>query len=273
MHANLLFLKPQFATAEWVIKVTETQKDDGVKFRSFTENQFWRMIDYAMSDDFPTVNTDILCWVDGESCEFSLDLSFNLDIPIAPVSLDYKPLRGEKFTISQTVPLPLQISWKLHQTIVRPRLKDLFDLIHLLQHPSFTKESLEQTLHALAMECNTENIGKERIKSVFSGDLGKIYEGSDIEKEWALWRHENYSSGGAKFSFGFAKHITNSNKLPFTAKEFEGQFKIALQNAGITIETIEEMAIKNNSKIQVENSTETKTENTSWLDSLKKFFG
>ena len=41
---------------EWLINITKTNKNDGVKFRSFRENAFWRMIDYAMSDDFPTVN-------------------------------------------------------------------------------------------------------------------------------------------------------------------------------------------------------------------------
>jgi hypothetical protein len=39
--------------------VTELDLDDGVMFRSFRENAFWRYIDYAMADDFPTVNTDI----------------------------------------------------------------------------------------------------------------------------------------------------------------------------------------------------------------------
>lgn len=40
---------------DWMIKVTETELDDGVKFRSFSQNAFWRGIDYAMADDFPTV--------------------------------------------------------------------------------------------------------------------------------------------------------------------------------------------------------------------------
>src|SRR4051812_43337845 len=37
----------------WVIQVTETSQKDGVRFQSFKENAFWRMIDYAMADDFP----------------------------------------------------------------------------------------------------------------------------------------------------------------------------------------------------------------------------
>src|SRR5687767_5705880 len=49
---------------EWMIMISEMYENDGVHFRSFRENKFWRMIDYAMADDFPTVNTDLDCWVD-----------------------------------------------------------------------------------------------------------------------------------------------------------------------------------------------------------------
>jgi hypothetical protein len=36
----------------WVTEITELDLNDGVKFRSFKENEFWRRIDYAMADDF-----------------------------------------------------------------------------------------------------------------------------------------------------------------------------------------------------------------------------
>ncbi len=44
---------------DWMIQATELDLDDGIVFRSFRENAFWRSIDYAMADDFPTVNTDL----------------------------------------------------------------------------------------------------------------------------------------------------------------------------------------------------------------------
>lgn len=229
--------------SDWAAKVTAVEKDDGVKFRSFRENEFWRMIDYAMADDFPTVNTDILCWVDEKPCEFSFDLSFNLDITVPPISLTYRPLRGKIFEVPQTVPLPLQISWKLHQTIVRPRFKDIFDLIYLMNYPAFDREMRNQTLQALAMECNAGDVNKDSVKKVFSGDLSKIYSASNIEREWTLWRHQNNSYGLLPFSYGFAKHITDADKLPMTWKVFEEKFKAALLNAGITPQLVEEMPI------------------------------
>lgn len=55
---------------DWVIKVTEMYERDGVQFQSFKENAFWRMLDYAMADDFPTINTDLKCWVDREEFDW-----------------------------------------------------------------------------------------------------------------------------------------------------------------------------------------------------------
>jgi hypothetical protein len=78
---------------EWMTAVTELDLNDGVRFQSFKENQFWRMMDYAMADDFPTVNTDITCWVDGEEVLLTIDISFNLDVEQPPIPLRYQPYR------------------------------------------------------------------------------------------------------------------------------------------------------------------------------------
>ena len=129
---------------EWAIAVTQIKKNDGVKFRNFTKNAFWREIDYAMADDFPTVNTDILCWVDGKEVEFGMDLSFNLPLEYPPIYLVYRPIRGDAFHLSNTVPLCLQISWKVHQSLIRPRFKDFLDLMHLVQHWSFNDTVLAE---------------------------------------------------------------------------------------------------------------------------------
>jgi hypothetical protein len=72
----------------WITAVTESNLDDGVRFRSFKENPFWRMIDYAMSDDFPTVNTDLMCWIDGEKFGFTMDISVQFRRRSAAYSVD-----------------------------------------------------------------------------------------------------------------------------------------------------------------------------------------
>ena len=52
--------------SQWMQAVTTLYySDDGVTFAPFAENTFWRNVDYAMSDDFHTVNTDFECRADG----------------------------------------------------------------------------------------------------------------------------------------------------------------------------------------------------------------
>lgn len=96
---------------DWVIQVTELPMDDGISFRSFRENAFWRMIDYAMDDDFPTVNTDLEYQIaGGEPQQLSLDISFNLPMAVPSVPLWYQPAQGAPFTVSHTTPLSLQVA-------------------------------------------------------------------------------------------------------------------------------------------------------------------
>ena len=75
------------ALDEWMIAVSETFEMDGVHFRSFRENAFWRGIDYAMADDFPTVNTDLDGSLDGgPEYQYSIDVSYNLPVDVPPVN-------------------------------------------------------------------------------------------------------------------------------------------------------------------------------------------
>ncbi|MED1781398.1 nucleotidyl transferase AbiEii/AbiGii toxin family protein [Brevibacillus fortis] len=167
----------------WMIQVTELDLNDGIVFRSFRENAFWRCIDYAMADDFPTINTDIAYYFKGQTrdadqySELSLDISFNLEMEKEPVPLEYRPFFGDSFLVPYTVPLSIQIAWKLHQTIVRPRFKDLYDLKFLLSHKSYDNEALQETLQALVNECSIDPaIKKEDMKKVLVDDLHHLYD-------------------------------------------------------------------------------------------------
>ncbi|WP_044640069.1 nucleotidyl transferase AbiEii/AbiGii toxin family protein [Risungbinella massiliensis] len=165
---------------DWMIQITEMDLNDGIKFRSFRENSFWRYIDYAMAEDFPTVNTDIeYYFTDDEkgilNDELCLDVSFNLEMDGKPVPLEYRPVLGEKFSVPYTVPLSIQVAWKLHQTIVRPRFKDLYDLKHLLSHPSYDEHARKETLQNLVNECSMDqSITKEDIKKILVDDLRNL---------------------------------------------------------------------------------------------------
>jgi hypothetical protein len=228
----------------WATAVTETHLEDGVKFRSFKENAFWRMIDYAMSDDFPTVNTDLLCWVDGEKFQFTMDISFNLDVEVPAIALIYKPLRGESFVVPNTVPLALQVSWKMHQTLVRPRFKDLFDLIHLLQHPDFNAQTLSDALQALVNECSVDKVDLMRYKYLIFNDLDKLYPNNSINDNWHSWRHK--TDRVREFPNNLINHetaneITDASKLPVGLFHFKKLFHEALEKAGFTAISVQDL--------------------------------
>ncbi len=216
---------------DWMTKVTEMFANDGVRFRSFTENAFWRMIDYAMAGDFPTTSTDLKCWIGEDIVEpCRIDVSFNLDVEVPPVPLLYRPLRGNAFMVPNTVPLALQVSWKLHQTLVRPRFKDLFDLIHLVQHPAFTPDVLEQTWRALVNECRVDGTDPKRIGYLLSGEPDRLFS-HPIDDSWKFWRHNVKGKGELLFE-QTATAITNVEKMIPNLTEFKEQLRQALLQAG-----------------------------------------
>ncbi|PSK92693.1 nucleotidyl transferase AbiEii/AbiGii toxin family protein [Taibaiella chishuiensis] len=222
----------------WATAVTRLAFDDGVRFRDFKENEFWRRIDYAMDDDFPTVNTDLKCWVADQELEFPMDVSFNLPIDLAPVPLLYKPLQGEPFTIPFSTPLALQVAWKIHQTLVRPRFKDLLDLLYLVQHKDFTPTTLQQSFAALLAECKADKTDLWKIKTFLSYKLGPLFAPHDMQAVWKQWRHYVYrpfSGNGIVIPYNDrAEHLTDINLLPEKLDDFITLFRNAMEQAGFT---------------------------------------
>lgn len=216
---------------DWATKVTEHFIDDGVTFISFKENPFWRRIDYAMADDFPTVNTDLVCFVDGQEFNyFSLDISYNLDLECPPISLNYKPFRGKAFTIPHTVPIALQVSWKIHQSLVRPRHKDLFDLIFLVQHPSFDGNALKVMLQALVNECHFDEIDEKELHWFLGYEFEKLFDKNPVyELNWEVWRLEDYP---ACASYMMSPALLQT--IPESFSEFGKMLGSVLQQKGIS---------------------------------------
>jgi hypothetical protein len=233
-EANTLF-------NDWVTAVTEWPEDDGVAFISFTENAFWRRIDYAMDDDFPTVNTDLVCWIDGEKFDwFSLDISFNLDVEVPPVPLLYQPLRGGTFLVPSTVPLALQVSWKLHQTLVRPRFKDLFDLTHLLVYPGFGPTVREQALQALVNECSADRVDTGLMQWFLTGNMQPLFREINVTRAWEYWRFGTGNGSTYDYSEG-ADQLTDADALPERLVDFLNAFRVALAAAGFSPEVLAQL--------------------------------
>lgn len=187
-HAGRIF-------SSWMIAITEMELDDGVVFSSFAKNDFWRGIDYAMNDDFPTVNTDLECTIDGQYHDLGgLDVSWNLPLDAPTISLDYRPINGDSFTFPHVVPLSLQIAWKLHQTAVRFRHKDIIDLILLLELPSCDEETIQQAYQAYINECHKDEIAPGLIIKYLDQDIRiKLMSLNPELPTWEEYRATHYS--------------------------------------------------------------------------------
>lgn len=226
---------------DWLIAVTELNLNDGVKYHKFDGDEYWQRIDYAMADDFPTLNIDLWYLVDSmvDYSRFSLDISFNLNIQHSPVPLMYKPAYGDPFFIPQTVPLFLQVAWKIHQTLVRPRFKDLFDLMYLTQHITFDKNNC---MRVLIDECNMSNVNLTKLRDFFSYQINNLFRDNSIQENWDHWRHRKQSAWELDSKLSDiddkVRYITDATKVPTKLSVFLEQFKNALQKSGLTIDLL-----------------------------------
>lgn len=222
----------------WVWEITNLAVDDGASFRDFGENAFWRNIDYSMSDDFPTVNTDVDCVidVDGKEVNFTLDLdiSFNLDVEFPPVLLNYVANDGSQFILPKTTPLSLQVAWKLHQTITRPRFKDLYDMVFLVTHVWFDAGERKNMLQALVNECYQDGVDAKRLDFLLSGDWEQLFPQNSLKGTWMFWRtgvrFQNRPMVGWEEITG---SIRNLDHVPEDLSNFKQMVLHALDQAGL----------------------------------------
>jgi len=167
---------------KWMTTITTMDAGDGLRFRDFRENNFWRRMDYAMNDDFPTTNTDLSCTLeDGSEVDIQLDISWNLPVPVSPIALEYRPEQGAAFRLPSTVPVPLQLSWKIHQSVVAPRPKDLVDVILLLEAYPLNQEERIATLSAFRQECRKDGFSEKRLSLYQDNILARYFEIEDMD--------------------------------------------------------------------------------------------
>lgn len=225
---------------KWLTVVTEMDIYDGVEFMSFAKNTFWRRIDYAMSDDFPTVNTDLRCTVNGQTIyAFQVDVSFNIPVDPAPIPLVYRPFEGEPFWLQYTCPISLQVAWKLHQTLVRPRFKDIYDVIYLAAHADFDPNAVHQCLQAFVNECAADKIDPKGLAKYLNGEEVQrldLEERFLVPKRTYLWDSPLLSPYITEHEF---RYVTdNYVHLPKTMSGIVAIFQKTLIAAGITEATM-----------------------------------
>jgi hypothetical protein len=236
------------ALTKWATLVTEMQwLEDKTEFNSFRKNAFWRMIEYAMRDDFPTVNTDLIARVEGKEIELYVDVSFNKKVDFQSVPLLYRPIYGEPFVVQYSAPLSLQVSWKMHQTIVRPRFKDIFDLTYLLKHIDFDEKTRQECLQALVNECFDDNVKTKEIRKLFNYEIRKLYGTSSylnesIEDDWgSWWAVPNATVGHEYLHYNNVRGITNPKNVSQDLDTFIDTFIEAMKSAGFGPETMKNL--------------------------------
>ena len=77
-----------------------------------------------------------------------------MPIHFQPETILYKTSTGKEVTLKNTTPVIYQTAWKMHQILVRPRLKDIDDVIHFLPHIDFEdKNNVEIFFDEIISEC------------------------------------------------------------------------------------------------------------------------
>ena len=99
------------------------------------------LVNYAADGDFTTVGLEIC------DCKMSFEIDIAIDMPLhfQPETILYKTVGGKEVVLENTTPLLYQTAWKMHQILVRPRLKDLDDVIRFLAHIDFKDKNNFQT--------------------------------------------------------------------------------------------------------------------------------
>ena len=183
---------------EWLTAITRIDYiDDGVTFIPFNRTEPWEDLDYSMSQsqDFPTVNTEeVYCTIDGKQLKLSIDISFNLQMPLPSTPLLYRTPIDDIY-LPAVPSVSVQVAWKIHQLLVHARLKDMYDLTELL--PKLGNDEKREVIELLTIECKRDNIPLRKIKAFTKGEnvindyvlnaaSSKTHIFFDNERSWSL---------------------------------------------------------------------------------------
>lgn len=167
-------------------EIIQIDIQDGIEFKLLEYDYTTWTHDYMVSDDFPTMSEGLHAIVDGEEIFIGFDFSFNLQLFDEPIEIEYQPYTGESFLIAKTTSVETQIAWKLHQTMVNPRHKDILDLTYLLKHTSYiaNEDARRVTYQTLENECARD--GLDIADALNPHDVKNILKRSRkiLEKDW-----------------------------------------------------------------------------------------
>ncbi len=220
----------------WLMTVCHSDLKDGVRFKRLdSDNIYWENSDYAMYNHFATVNTEIKAFIGDEKISLNIEISFNWPVPFEPVTIEYQPAQGAKFIIPKAAPLPIQLSWKIHQSITQPRIKDSVDLYLLLHKVGAKDEKLvTETLNYLIAETKASDLHNDWLELFFEYNFNRLFINEDIEKSWMYWRNNSYLYGNDTYS-----DLYQIENFPYELADFWALLANTLATVGFTREKID----------------------------------
>ena len=148
------------------------------------------LVNYAADGDFITVGLYIY--------NTEIDIAIDMPVHFQPETILYKTITGKEVTLKNTTPLIYQTAWKIHQIIVRPRLKDLDDVIRFLPHIDFTdKHNFRLFFYEIISECKLTDSKTckqliETFKKLFEGNQAQKMIVGKIVNDWYMTRYYKY---------------------------------------------------------------------------------
>lgn len=120
--------------SKWVNAVTTYPCDDGVLFTPFDIDSHWELNNYPrIIADYETEFATIDCVIDYQKIRLNLDISLHLPLSQKPHPITINTATDSLyFEYSPTI--FTQIAWKISECLFHPRLKDIYDLIYLLEY-------------------------------------------------------------------------------------------------------------------------------------------
>lgn len=216
----------------WLKSVVSVDLKDDIKIQ-LDQYHYWQRIDYAMDDDFPTTSSSLKANWHHHYISFDIDISWNLPSNFNMVPMDYITENDEVIELKESIPIPVQIAWKLHQTVIRPRMKDVYDIILLLENNTLSKQDLYLLYNVYKDECDHGAVNETDIL-VFADD--KIFRMNDesTAKDFETRVKENEVINKFGFDCDFKSLIKHSSiPLPYkNEKEILSEFSRLLRDSG-----------------------------------------
>lgn len=218
--------------SKWVNAVTAYPCHDDVVFEVFDKHHTdWEINNYPkIVDDFETVFQTLYCTINHQKIAINLEISINLPIYrhlnyISPISIN-TALDTLYFEYSPS--LEAQIAWKIDQTIIYPRIKDLYDLSFMINYVNHDLKMIDDIMKIIFYQLKNSFYERRMIAPFFTYNPLKYTDLSCQDDE--LNELKQYYPHLTTFDDLFYQFQSNMQNNGFTFKMIEKHYPFLLDN-------------------------------------------